>query len=192
MRAKCDEICGFVTEIAHRQRRTVTQLSHHLSCSRCPGEVPSSPWRLTGSGGVDVPYARRSPLRVCRACVRSALGSGTLTPHGERALAAAQHPRDAVLRDHRTARRIGAHAHHLPVRPPVVARPASDLRRSHGDRQRPGDPRRPGREPGHDRAGRARHRHRSERLDHPAVRRPGGARRAAVRGSHSPTCRASS
>ncbi len=40
----------FVTEIAQLERQVVTEVQHYDNCSRCPGEVPSSPWCLTGSG----------------------------------------------------------------------------------------------------------------------------------------------
>jgi hypothetical protein len=46
------DFAAFVTEIAQLQRRLVTHVPQYTNRSRCPGEVPSSPWRLTGSGGV--------------------------------------------------------------------------------------------------------------------------------------------
>jgi hypothetical protein len=46
---------AFVTEIAQLQRRLVTQENQYDHRSRCPGEVPSSPWRLTGSGKRELP-----------------------------------------------------------------------------------------------------------------------------------------
>ncbi len=39
----------FVTEIAQYGGRAVTEREQSTHCSRCPGEVPPSPWCLTGS-----------------------------------------------------------------------------------------------------------------------------------------------
>src|SRR5262245_2582770 len=43
-------MAGFVTEIAQSRRPAVTRRAKDDERSRCPGEVPSSPWCLTDSG----------------------------------------------------------------------------------------------------------------------------------------------
>ena len=49
----------------------VTRFSTMTICSRCPGEVPSSPWRLTGSGGSLVTCLGRDPSPLCRGRVHT-------------------------------------------------------------------------------------------------------------------------
>ena len=60
----------FVTENAQSHRPPVTRGEHDDSCSRCPGGVPSSPWRLTGSATLPHTRSLRSPrtrtLSPCR------------------------------------------------------------------------------------------------------------------------------
>ena len=50
-RARADTAPRFVTQIAQNGHGRVIRREHHHRCSRCPGEVPPSPWCLTGSGG---------------------------------------------------------------------------------------------------------------------------------------------
>lgn len=40
----------FVTQSAQYGHSVVTDHRQYCNCSRCPGEVPPSPWCLTGSG----------------------------------------------------------------------------------------------------------------------------------------------
>jgi hypothetical protein len=40
----------FVTQSAQYGNSVVTDRGQYCKCSRCPGEVPPSPWCLTGSG----------------------------------------------------------------------------------------------------------------------------------------------
>src|SRR5262245_9250494 len=66
----------FVTEIAQRPRRPVTQAVKDDQRSRCPGGVPSSPWRLTGSGVFGLSSGRDAYVtRMVAALTRRADGA---------------------------------------------------------------------------------------------------------------------
>ena len=161
------DFAAFVTQIAQLQRRLVTLASQYDHRSRCPGEVPSSPWRLTGSGGVkplDIQSTARVPTDRAAPPVSGTPASDTLSGYGPAESPAPQHESNAVLRHDRAARRHRPHRHHLSVRPQLAARPAHRLCGSRRHRQRARPEPRARRGSPHDRGRRVRARHRSQRL----------------------------